>query len=197
MELQTFYKDWKLLFYSVDRSCVKLYVQSQQKLNLCPSCNMPSSRVHSRYWRVIQDVTIFSLQIFLDVRARKFFCDHSACSQRIFTEQTPDWWSPYARRTSRLTAFLKHLASETARKVSKQYGIPTSADSFLYLIRKEEIPPITEPTIIGIDDWDVKKGHNTEVSFVTYKPKSRWRYWKIERYKRCLTGCESILLFKL
>jgi transposase len=174
-----------------------LYVQSQQKLNLCPSCNMPSSRVHSRYWRVIQDVTIFSLQIFLDVRARKFFCDHSACSQRIFTEQTPDWWSPYARRTSRLTAFLKHLASETARKVSKQYGIPTSADSFLYLIRKEEIPPITEPTIIGIDDWDVKKGHNTEVSFVTYKPKSRWRYWKIERYKRCLTGCESILLFKL
>jgi len=162
LELQTFYKDWKLLFYSVDRSCVKLYVQSQQKSNLCPSCNMPSSRVHSRYWRVIQDVTILSLQVFLYVRARKFFCDHSACSQRIFTERTPDWWSPYARRTSRLTAFLKHLAftlsAETASKVSKQYGIPTSADSFLYLIRKEEIPPITEPTIIGIDDWAMKKG---------------------------------------
>ena len=110
MELQTFYKDWKLLFYSVDRSCVKLYIQSQQKSNLCPSCNMPSSYVHSRYWRVIQDITILSLQVFLHVRARKFFCDHSACSQRIFTERPSDWWPPYARRTNRLTTFLKHLA---------------------------------------------------------------------------------------
>jgi len=162
LELQTFYKDWKLLFYSVDRSCVKLYIQSQQKSNLCPSCNMPSSRVHSRYWRVIQDITILSLQVFLHVRARKFFCDHSACSQRIFTERPSDWWPPYARRTNRLTTFLKHLAfslsAETASKVSKQYGIPTSADSFLYLIRKEEIPPITQPIIIGIDDWAMKKG---------------------------------------
>jgi transposase len=123
---------------------------------------MPSSRVHSRYWRVIQDTTILSLQVFLHVRARKFFCDHSACSQHIFTERPSDWWSPYARRTNRLTTFLKHLAfslsAETASKVSKQYGIPTSADSFLYLIRKEEIPSITEPIIIGIDDWVMKKG---------------------------------------
>ena len=69
--------------------------------------------------------------------------------------------SPYARRTNRLAVFLKHLAfslsAEVASKITKQYGIPTSADSFLYLIRKEEISLILEPTIIGIDDWAMKK----------------------------------------
>ncbi|MFC4182364.1 transposase family protein [Saccharococcus thermophilus] len=77
LELQTFYKDWKLLFYSVDHSCVKLYIQSQQKSNFCPSCNMPSSRVHSRYWRVIQDITILSLQVFLHVSRPIIFSQKS------------------------------------------------------------------------------------------------------------------------
>lgn len=151
-----------LLSHFADNSHVKLYVQSKQTSNRCPSCKRPSSRVHSRYWRVIQDVTMLSLQVFLHVRSRKFFCDQSTCSQRIFTERTPNWCSPYARRTNRLAAFLKHLAfslsAEAASKIARQYGIPTSADSFLYLIRKEEISPIMEPTIIGIDDWAMKKG---------------------------------------
>jgi len=60
-----------------------------------------------------------------------------------------------------LAAFLKHLAfslsTEAASKIAKQYGIPTSADSFLYLIRKEELSLIMESTIIGIDDWAMKK----------------------------------------
>ena len=127
LELQTFYKDWILLSYIADDSHMKLYVQSKQTYNYCPSCKTPSSRVHSRYWRVIQDITILSLQVFLHVRARKFSCDHSTCSQRIFTERAPNWWSPYARRTNRLAAFLKHLAfsliAEVASKIAKQYGV--------------------------------------------------------------------------
>ncbi|MGX1373139.1 transposase [Priestia megaterium] len=163
MNLQSFYQDWTLLSYKINPSDIQLYLQAHQTSKPCPSCHTLSSRVHSRYWRAIKDISILSLSVHLHVRSRKFFCDNTSCDQRIFTERQEKWWLPYARRTNRLSSFLKQLgftlSAETAHKVSVSYGTPISPDSFLYLIRKEELPSIGSPKIVGIDDWALRKRH--------------------------------------
>lgn len=99
----------------------------------------------------------------LFIKSRKFFCTHLSCEQKIFTERPPDWYESYARQTSRLHNFLRHLAfslsAEAASRLSISFGIPTSADTFLRIVRKEVIPIPTDFSIIGIDDWALKKGH--------------------------------------
>jgi transposase len=102
------------------------------------------------------------MPVFLHVRARKFFCDEPDCRQRIFTERRSDWWDTYARKTLRLAAFFRHLAfslsAEAASSVSSRYGATLSGDAFLYLIRKEQLPVMEEPSVIGLDDWALKRG---------------------------------------
>jgi transposase len=163
MNLQSLYKDWILLFSKINDSDIQLYLQANQSSNRCPSCQTISSRIHSRYWRTVKDLSILSLSVHLHVRSRKFFCDNTSCDQRIFTERQEKWWLPYARRTNRLSSFLKQLgftlSAEAAHKVSVAYGTSISPDSFLYLIRKEELPSIGSPKIVGIDDWAFRKRH--------------------------------------
>lgn len=78
---------------------------------------------------------------------------------------------PHARRTNRLSSFLKNLAYslsvETASKLSIQNVAPISADAFLYLIRKEESQTFIEPVVIGMDNWAMKKRHRYRVISVT------------------------------
>lgn len=141
VNIQRFYSDWTFLHFAHSATDVHLYIQSEQLGNPCPSCQHFSHHTHSRYWRTLKDTPIHSFPVVLHVRARKFFCDQPQCGQRIFTERHPEWWTSYARRTSRLASFLKHVAfslsAEAASRLSRQYGSRLSADAFLYLIRKE------------------------------------------------------------
>jgi transposase len=157
VNVQMFYPDWTFLHFVTSATEVHLYIQSEHSGSLFPSCHRCSCRIHSHYWRTLRDTPIRSLPVFLHVRARKFFYDHPHCGQRIFTERHLEWWNAYARRTSRLATFFKHVAfslsAEAASKLSRQYGSRLSADAFLYLIRKEQLPSLEEPSVIGIDDW--------------------------------------------
>ena len=62
----------------------------------------------------------------------------------------------------RLAAFFRQLAfslsAEAASCISSKYGAPLNGDAFLYLIRKEQLPAIAEPRVIGLDDWALKRG---------------------------------------
>jgi transposase len=51
----------------------------------------------------VADLPWLEVAVRLQPQVRRFFCDQSACSRVIFTEQLPAWWRPYARRTLRLT----------------------------------------------------------------------------------------------
>jgi transposase len=53
----------------------------------CPSCSIPSERVHSHYTRTPADLPWAHCPVQLRLDVRKFFCDNPACKQRIFTER--------------------------------------------------------------------------------------------------------------
>lgn len=162
MNIQLFYPEWSFIHAVQTPDAIHLYIEPVSSTSRCPSCRWLSRRIHSHYWRTLRDTPIRSIPIVLYVRARKFFCDQPDCSQKIFTERQPDWWASYSRRTGRLDAFLKQLAfsisAESASRLSRHYGVPTSSDTFLSLVRKEELLPVESPTVVGIDDWSLKKG---------------------------------------
>lgn len=126
----------------------------------CPSCGKTSSRVHSRYTRFVQDLAIQQTSIHLQLQVKKFFCDSSTCSKRIFTERF-SWLQSYQRKTNRLQDLLQQIVLSancmTVSKVTKLLGFRTSHDTLLRVLYKLELPAQQTLVHIGIEDFAFKK----------------------------------------
>jgi hypothetical protein len=130
----------------------------------CPVCQLPATRVHSRYARSLLDLPLATRPVRLQLQARRFFCRTVQCPRWIFTERLPGLARPYAQRTTRLTQALRQiglaLGGEAGARLAQELALPTSPASLLHLVR--QLPPTAdgEPVrIIGIDDWAFRKGH--------------------------------------
>src|SRR5436305_12109972 len=75
----------------------------------CPSCGAASSRIQSRYTRMLRDLPSVGRPIRLIMHVRRFFCQKRLCTQKIFTERLPDLCHPHAQRTKRLQEALCQL----------------------------------------------------------------------------------------
>lgn len=85
---------------SIETGRVRICVESVASGSRCPLCARGSSRVHSRYFRVVSDLPWHGISVTLLVRARRFFCDEVSCERRIFCERLSDV-AARARKTSR------------------------------------------------------------------------------------------------
>ena len=81
---------------------VSVEVRASAQSQMRPLCGNASSRVHSRYGRRLLDLPVAGRPTPIILRARRFFCDASACRRRVFTERFDGVVIPYARRMSRL-----------------------------------------------------------------------------------------------
>lgn len=128
----------------------------------CPCCGSQSTRLHSFYYRVLQDLPIGTQHVILHLKSRKWFCDEAWCTQRIFTERF-SWLKAYARRTERLEQLLRKLAfsmsCRQAERVTCSSLVRISHDTFLRLIRMTTIE-LPQTTAIGLDDFAFRKGHD-------------------------------------
>jgi len=68
----------------------------------CRSCGAASSRIQSRYTRMLHDLPSVGRPIRLIMHVRRFFCKKRICTQKIFTERLPELCHPHAQRTKRL-----------------------------------------------------------------------------------------------
>ena len=97
----------------------------------------------------------------LHLQVKRFRCRNGICPKKTFVERFPDWLPAYARRTTRLTEVLRHIAfemsAEAARRVLKHFQIIASGDTLLRIMRQTRLPPIEAPQVVGIDDWALKK----------------------------------------
>lgn len=94
-------------------SGLQFTVKSIRESCLCSSCHHLSSRPHSRYTRVIQDLPIAGQPVSLLLIFRKWFCDSPSCSTKVFTERY-EWLSPHGRRTLRAERVLRQIAFSTS-----------------------------------------------------------------------------------
>ena len=140
---------------------ITLLVHSTQPHVPCPLCALPARRVHSRYTRTLADLPWAAYRVCLQLRVRKWFCGNRACRRRIFTERLPTVTAPWARRTLRLAQCLVAvglaLGGKAGVSLSQRWGLAVSRNTLLRLLRGQPAPSFPTPTVLGVDDFALRK----------------------------------------
>jgi transposase len=130
----------------------------------CPSCQRPSTSVHSWYQRTVVDLPIGAWSVHLHLHVRRFRCRNEECSQKIFTERIAPVVAPFGRRTTRVAQRQQTItllvSSSMGERLSALEGIPGSKDTLLRLVRKLELPVLPTPRALGVDGWAKRRGHS-------------------------------------
>jgi transposase len=144
---------------------VVLRIASKQTGHHCPTCGVWTQRVHSVYYRTVQDVPVCGVQTALRVRARKWFCDNPECSRTIFCERFEGLVERSQQKTVRLTDMLKRIAwslgGNPGAVLARHLGIAVSRHALLARIRQDAVqepPDIQDVRVVGIDDWAYRRG---------------------------------------
>jgi transposase len=142
---------------------ITLRVQSTQTRAPWPLCAIPAQRIHSDYGRTLADLPWAQYRVYLQLRVRKWFCRNRSCPRRIFTERLPTVAAPWARRTLRLAQRLLALGVALGGKAGVRLGhawdVRVSRNTLLRLLRRQPEPEAPTPTVLGVDDWALRKGH--------------------------------------
>ena len=129
----------------------------------CPACGTPSSRIHSRYCRVLRDLAWQGTVVQVYLWTRRFYCTVGSCECRVFTQRLPHVVKPYARETNRhrdaVLAIGYALGGEAGRRLALQLGISVSADTILRVLRGCDAEAIEDVKVLGVDDWAWRRGH--------------------------------------
>lgn len=142
----------------IDASHVTIHLSGVGKRFACPYCGQITWHVHSYYLRHIQDVELFNMSTSLIVRARRFRCKHCV---RTFSEPLSGITSRYGRKSHEVLDRIHSVSLKTTSRIASYLlglqHIRSSASTCLRSIDRSR--PLSNATIIGIDDAARKKGH--------------------------------------
>ncbi len=143
---------------SIEDGATTIVIPSTLPSSLCPSCGTSSSRVHSHYRRQIADLPLAGRRVELIATVHRFRCEAVPCGRRIFAGRFGNGVvAPWARRTGRLDGLVHHLGlalgGRPAASFARRLMLPVSNDTLLRVVSRRGCPPVTPPTVIGIDDW--------------------------------------------
>ncbi|WP_433259542.1 transposase family protein (plasmid) [Streptosporangium sp. CA-135522] len=146
----------------VELGAVVFTVGSAMRTATCPRCGTISTRTRGGYRRQLTDLLISGRPVRIDVGVRCFRCDDPGCSAVTFAEQIPGLTMPFARRTAGLTGRLAEiglaLAGRAGSHLAAKLGMPACRDTLIRLVRRLPEPPAAAPTVIGVDDFALRKG---------------------------------------
>lgn len=130
---------------------------------LCPGCQAPSGRVHSRYGRRLADAPCGGRGVVIELSVRRLFCDNGECRRVTFAEQIDGLTSRYGRRAPVLQRMLAALgvvlAARAVARLALLLGVVVSRTTVLRLVMALPDPAWTTPRVLGIDEFATRKGH--------------------------------------
>jgi transposase len=141
---------------------ITLALRTTSSIAVCPDCGSCSSRIHSRYTRVLADLPWQGRAVRLELHARRFFCNNGACPRSIFVERVEKIARPFAHKTCRLLESLCSIGfacgGEPGSRLAAELGMTASGATLLRLMRHCPISASSSPTVLGVDDWAWRKG---------------------------------------
>lgn len=140
---------------------ITLRVRATQTSAPCPLCATPARRIHSDYERTLADLPWAQYRVRLQLRVRKWFCRNRSCPRRIFTERLSTIAAPWARRTlrlaQRLIALGVALGGKAGARLGQAWDVRVSRNTLLRLLRRLPVPSHATPTVLGVDDFALRK----------------------------------------
>ncbi|MBW0292590.1 hypothetical protein ATN37_03250 [Rhodococcus sp. MH15] len=129
----------------------------------CPTCAASSKRVHSRYERTLADTAIADRSSYVVLQVRRFLCSNTGCDRRTFVEQIDGLTKAYARTTPLLREILEKiapaLAGRAGSRLASTLGVSVGRSTLLRLVRALPDPPAGVVTVLGIDDFALRRRH--------------------------------------
>jgi transposase len=153
-----------LLVQNIEQSggMLHVYATSSSEEGSCPYCGQKSKKVHSRYVRVIHDLSILGYGAVIHLGVRKFFCQNHECAKTTFAEQPGTEVFRYRRRTCRCeVAVARHgisTSSNSASRLLSLLGIPVSSSTVLRDLHRMHPSSYEDVREVGVDDWAWRKG---------------------------------------
>jgi transposase len=140
--------------------CVHAHAEADEAT--CPDCGNASSRVHSWYERRLTDAPVAGQPVSIRLRVRRFICSTFGCARRIFAEQLAGLTIRHGRRSLLLLGLLMaiafRLAGRAGARLAHQAAIVVSRSTLLRLIRATPDPQPASPTVLGVDDFALRRG---------------------------------------
>lgn len=128
---------------------------------VCPGCKRPSRHLHGWRERRLQDFAWQGQQVTIRLRLRRWRCINATCHRQTFSDQCPDFVSPFARRTNRAAQIARLLAysagGRPSERIMRRLGMPVSNDTILRVLKRGAEAPTSPPRVVGIDDWSWRK----------------------------------------
>ena len=144
------------------RSSLTLVVIATPAQAECPRCHRPSTRVHSYYTRKVAYLPWHGVAVRLDLRARRFRCQNSLCTKRVFCERLPRVVAYYGRKTARLDDALRLigllLGGEAGARATRRLAMRTSPDTLLQRVRTSVKSCSPTLRVLGVDDFAFRRG---------------------------------------
>lgn len=158
---ETFFSSFLVENLEYCDNSIFIILKSKIKSSKCPYCGKESSRVHSKYTRLLLDLPMIDKSTRLKLITRRFYCTNAECGRKIFSEQFDGFVSKYKRVTERLSNYLLKVglslsASQGCRLIKNL--IPISVSTLLRITKSYKIDVSYDAEYIGIDDFSFKKG---------------------------------------
>jgi transposase len=143
---------------------LRLWASVRASSSTCLSCGTASERVHGRYCRELADVPIAGVAARIVLRVRRFVCGNAGCAVRTFVEQVDGLTRRRLRGTDGLrqtfTLIGLALAGRAGARLAAVLGMAASRSTLLRLVRALPDPPESALTVLGVDDFAIRRGQN-------------------------------------